>query len=419
VRIAPALTAGALVYSHTRRVGDGIIVVFAVLLAARVLDPGRRRVQLLPAAGFAARALVPLAGLVLAWLVCLPFVPISLSDLVAAALGSILVLALGTWLALRFESRTEIRIAVAGPPQLARTLARELELSRIGGYHIVGWIDGGAPDNVPEARRLGSFAQIAAIVDREAIDLIVNTGGDQMEVAKLVAEECLALDVRLSTVSQLQEHVLGEISLETIDASFFQYLMHPTFRGGSAPLKRAIDIAVAGLMLVLAAPLVGLVALATRASGPGPALIREPRIGLRGSGFDMLKLRTADNLIGRLFRRTHVDEVAQLWNVLRGEMSLVGPRPELPGRIAELEARIPLYDRRMLIVPGITGWAQVRRAEAIGGADAAWKLSHDLYYLKHRSTALDALILMQTVVVSAQGLGLAGRTADEKLAHAN
>jgi len=419
VHVAPAFVAGAIVYSHTRRIGAAVIVVLAVLLAARVLDPGRVRAQLLPAASFAARALVPVAGLMLAWLVCVPFDPIGGSDLAPALLGSLLVLALGSWIATRFESHSEVRIAVAGTPQLARTVARELELAGIPGYRIVGWIDGGSPDNVAEMRRLGSFAQIASVVAREDIDLIVNTGGDQMEVAKVVAEECLALDVRLSTVSQLQEHVLGEISLETIDASFFQYLMHPSFRGGSAPVKRAADVALAGVTLALATPLAAFAALAARASEPGPALIRERRVGLAGEPFEMLKLRTSDNAVGALLRRTHVDEIAQLWNVLRGEMSMVGPRPELPGRIAELEARIPFYDRRMLIAPGVTGWAQVRRAEAVGDADSAWKLSHDLYYLKHRSTGLDALILLQTLVVSAQGLGLARRTADESLAHAN
>ena len=309
MRLAPALTAGAIVYSHTRRPGDALLVVLAVLLAARLLDPGRRLAQLLPAAGFAARALVPVVGLAIAALVAAAFHPIPAADLIPAALGSLLVLALGAWIATRFEARTEIRIGVAGPPQIARTLTRELGLAAIPGYRIVGWIDGGAPDNVPEMRRLGSFSQIASIVEREGIDLIVNMGGDQLEVAKVVAEECLALDVRLSTVSQLQEHVLGEVSLETIDASFFQYLMHPNFRGGSLPLKRALDVVVAGCALVLATPLVAFAAIATRISGPGPVLVRETRIGALGAPFEMVKLRTAENSLGSLLRATHVDEV--------------------------------------------------------------------------------------------------------------
>jgi lipopolysaccharide/colanic/teichoic acid biosynthesis glycosyltransferase len=133
----------------------------------------------------------------------------------------------------------------------------------------------------------------------------------------------------------------------------------------------------------------------------------------------MLRFATPDSQIGAILRRTHVDELAQFWNVLRGEMSLVGPRPELVARVEELEARIPLYDRRCLVAPGITGWAQIRAVDAVAATDSTWKLSHDLYYLKHRSTALDALILLQTVVVSAQGLRLPTRAADEQFAHAN
>ena len=418
--MAPALTAGAIVYSHTRQIGDGLLVVVAVLIAARLLDPGRRLAQLLPLASFVSRALVPVAGLALAWAMVLPFRPLAVDDLGPAALGSILVLALGAWLLSRFEQRAEIRIAVAGSPQIARTLTRELALTGIPGYRIVGWVDGGAPDNVPEMRRLGSFSQIAAIVGREGIDLIVNTGGDQMAVAKMVAEDCLALDVRVSTVGQLQEEILGEISLETVDSSYFQYLMHPNFRGGSLVVKRIGDLTASSLGLIVSSPLVAIGALATKLGGRGSVLVRERRIGLRGAEFEMLKLRTADRgILGPLLRGTHVDEVPQLLNVLRGQMSLVGPRPELPERIAELEATIPLYDRRCLVAPGITGWAQIRRAEAITEADSAWKLSHDLYYLKHRSTALDAMILLQTLFVAAHGFRLPARAADESFAHAN
>jgi lipopolysaccharide/colanic/teichoic acid biosynthesis glycosyltransferase len=396
-----------------------VLVALAVLLAAHVLDPGRRLAQLLPLASLVTRALVPIAGLALAWAVALPFKPLPIADLVPAALGGMLVLLLGAWLLNRFEHRVEIRIAVAGPPQVARMLRRELALTGLPGYRVVGWVDGGAPDNIPELRRLGTFAQIAAIVDREGIDLIVNVGGDQMAVAKVVAEECLALDVRLSTVSQLQEEILGQISLETMDSSYFQYLMHPNFRGGSLLVKRVVDVALSSLALLVTGPLLALGALATKLSGGDAILVGEPRVGVAGTRFEMLKLRTGESALGALLRRTHVDELPQLWNVLRGEMSLVGPRPELPERIAELEAQLPLYDRRLLVAPGLTGWAQIRNAEAIGDADSAWKLSQDLYYLKHRSTALDAMILLQTLVVAAHGFRLPEQAADESLAHAN
>ena len=107
-----------------------------------------------------------------------------------------------------------------------------------------------------------------------------------------------------------------------------------------------------------------------------------------------------------------------LWNVIRGDMSLVGPRAERPGLVAELEWEIPFYDRRELVKPGLTGWAQLRSASR-AGADSSWALCHDLYYLKHRSTALDAMILLQTVVTAGHGLRLPRAAADEPLAQAN
>jgi lipopolysaccharide/colanic/teichoic acid biosynthesis glycosyltransferase len=389
------------------------------VIASRLLDPGKRLAQLLPLASFITRARIPVAGLALAGIVMLAFDPLSIGDLAPAALGSVFVLALGAWLVSRFEHESEIRIAVAGPPQIARTLTLELELTRIPGYRIVGWVDGADSGSVAQVRRLGSFSEIAAIVEREGIDLIVNTGCDQKAVAKIVAEECLELEVRLSTVSHLQEEILGQIPLDTVDSSFFEYLMHPNFSGGSLVVKRVVDVTVSLVALVLAAPLVAFAAAAARLSGGGSTLIHERRVGAVGAEFAMLKLRTSEAGLGPMLRRTHIDEIPQLWNVLSGEMSLVGPRPELPARMVELEAKIPLYERRCLVAPGITGWAQIRRAEAISDADSAWKLSHDLYYLKHRSTALDAMILLQTVFVSAHGFRLPIRAANESLAHAN
>jgi lipopolysaccharide/colanic/teichoic acid biosynthesis glycosyltransferase len=420
VRLAPALVAGAILGVHTGQVGDAILAAGAVIVAGQVLDPGLRLAELMPLASSVARLLIPVAGLALVWLISLAFDPLAAAALGVAALGAILVLALGVWVAMRFDQRAEIRIAVAGPPQIARRLGRELALTGVPGYKIVGWIDGGYPDNVPEVRRLGAFAEVARIVDRDRIDLIVNTGGSQREVAKVVAEECLALDVRLSTVNQLQEEVLGEISVETMDASYFQYLMHPNFRAGSLIVKRGIDVVGASLALVVTFPLAAVVAAAARLSGRGPVLVRAPRVGAGGAVFEMLRLRTSDGALGAAIRRTHADEIPQLWNVLRGEMSLVGPRPDAPEWVAELEAEIPFYGRRWFIRPGLTGWAQIRQAAAIDETDSAWKLSHDLFYLKHRSTALDAMILLQTLVVPVHGLRLAARTtADESLATAN
>ena len=166
-------------------------------------------------------------------------------------------------------------------------------------------------------------------------------------------------------------------------------------------------------MGVLALPLLAGAVVLIRLGG-GPALFVQQRVGESGRPFRLYKLRTMRvgsgdeplwaqvgdprvTRIGRVLRRTHVDELPQIWNVLRGDMSFVGPRPEQVGFVAQLEAALPFYQRRHLIRPGITGWAQVRCGYAGSEAGSAWKLCNDLYYVKHRSLGLDVLVLLETV----------------------
>jgi lipopolysaccharide/colanic/teichoic acid biosynthesis glycosyltransferase len=188
--------------------------------------------------------------------------------------------------------------------------------------------------------------------------------------------------------------------------------MHPRFRSADTHAKRALDIAVVVVAGVAFLPLLGLCALLIKLQDGGTVLFRQPRIGSHGVEFTMLKLRTMHmgapvvkwtstddervTPVGRLMRRTHVDEIPQMLNILRGEMSVVGPRPEQPHFVEWLERSVPHYTRRHMIKPGLTGWAQVRCGYAGSDAGSAWKLCHDLYYLKHRSLGLDLAILAET-----------------------
>ena len=190
-------------------------------------------------------------------------------------------------------------------------------------------------------------------------------------------------------------------------------------------IRRTLDIAVSALALLFAAPLLALAALAIRLESPGPVLYRQRRVGLHGAPFDVLKLRTmvdgAEHIgaglaidagdsrvtrVGALLRRTSLDELPNLLNVLRGEMSLIGPRPTLPVQVAQYTAR---QRGRLQVKPGITGWAQVN-----GRAALPWsqRIELDLYYIEHRSLALDLRILWRTpaLVLGGQGLykGAAG-----------
>ncbi len=415
LRLAPALTAAAIVASHTTRVGDGVLVAAMVLIATRALDPGRRCAQLMPAAGLIAAMIAPLAGIALAWFVCLVLNPLPADTLLPAALGTGLVTALGAWIVVRFEHLAEVRIAVVGGPGDARELAHELSATRTGGYRVAGWIDRGTGAATPGVRRLGALGETAGIVARERIDLIVDAGSNGG--AASVADACVGLDVRLIGLNRLHEDVIGHVPLATLDSAFFQYLMHPKYRAGSPAVKRATDLAGAGLGAIVLAPAVAIAALVSRLGGR-PAFTRERRVGAGGREFDLLHLRTGDGGLGHALRRTRLAAAPMLWNVIRGQMSLVGPRAERPGLVADLEWELPFYDRRELVKPGLTGWAQLRSASRAAG-DSSWALCHDLYYLKHRSTALDAMILLQTAATAGHGFRLPRGAADEAVAQAN
>jgi lipopolysaccharide/colanic/teichoic acid biosynthesis glycosyltransferase len=186
-------------------------------------------------------------------------------------------------------------------------------------------------------------------------------------------------------------------------------------------------------MCLLALPIVAAAAVAIKLHDRGPALYRQRRLGEGGRPFEIIKLRTmridaeqggaaqwsgADDdrvtSVGRFLRRAHIDELPQLWNVLRGQMALVGPRPERPEFAGDLESQIPQYNRRQLVKPGLTGWAQVRCGYAGSEQGTAWKLCHDLFYVKHRSLLGDVLILVQTAFEAGRDAHRALRAPGER-----
>ena len=309
------------------------------------------------------------------------------------------------------------RAAYIGSPDAAQRLARALESVGSRQYVLVGCVTDRGATAVPGARRLGELGELARIVIEHDIDLLVmGSDAPRLKVFGEVTESCLGLPVRLVELSALFEEVFGHVPTAAINASWFQCLADPG-RRASSPLKRVIDVAGAVLTLAVALPLLPVLVLLIRRDG-GPALFDQVRIGEGGRRFRLHKLRTmrvgADSSaqwacpddpritpVGAWLRRTHLDELPQLVNVLRGEMSLVGPRPEQPEFVDRLEQILPFYARRHLMRPGITGWAQVRCGYAGSDVGSAWKLCHDLYYAKHRSTGVDLLILGETLATLA------------------
>ena len=201
-----------------------------------------------------------------------------------------------------------------------------------------------------------------------------------------------------------------------LTASWFLFDIAEIHRpGGYGVVKRALDAVISLTVLVVCAPVLLVIALAVRLSGPGPILFRQQRIGKDGAPFTMVKFRTmrpADEegepgwggdhafrvtSVGRRLRRFRLDELPQLWTILRGDMSLVGPRPEQVALVDGLRASIDYYDARHAVRPGLTGWAQVHAGYAGSQQGTVEKLQFDFYYIRHQSLRLDALVLLRTL----------------------
>lgn len=224
--------------------------------------------------------------------------------------------------------------------------------------------------------------------------------------------------VHVNDFSSFIERETGRVDLETVNPSWL--IFNDGFSSGqvvSRALKRLFDIVVSGLVLLLTAPVILLFALLVRLDSKGPAFYRQTRVGLYGQPFDVIKLRSmrtdaevngvqwaSENdprvtRIGNFIRKTRIDELPQLWTVLKGEMSFVGPRPERPEFVADLEQHLPYYAERHMVKPGITGWAQINYPYGASIEDSRHKLEYDLYYAKNCSPFLDLLILLQTLRV--------------------
>jgi sugar transferase (PEP-CTERM system associated) len=225
--------------------------------------------------------------------------------------------------------------------------------------------------------------------------------------------------VHVNEISSFLERETGRVDLDSLNPSWL--IFSDGFSSGrriSAAGKRLFDILVSGTILVLFGPVMLLTALLVKLESKGPAFFRQKRVGLYGMPFEILKIRSMREdaevggkavwaqkddprvtRVGSVIRKLRIDELPQAWTVLKGEMSLVGPRPERPQFVSDLEARLPYYGERHVVKPGITGWAQINLPYGASVEDAREKLEFDLYYAKNYTPFLDLLILLQTVRV--------------------
>jgi lipopolysaccharide/colanic/teichoic acid biosynthesis glycosyltransferase len=317
------------------------------------------------------------------------------------------------------------RVAYIGSEGGADRLARVVERAGGGRFDVIGRIRP-PREQTASLSALGSSARLPEVVVKHRIDLLVlGAAANRLETCEQLARCCLDLPVRLTGYADFCEQALGHVPTSEIDATWFEHFLRPSFAPAPGVIKRSLDIVLGAALFVLTAPLILLLALLVRRDGGEPFFAQE-RIGHRGRPFRLVKLRTMRvgassdwaqgeddprvTPLGRVLRRTHLDELPELMNVVRGEMSLVGPRPEQPVYVAHLERALPFYDRRNLLKPGLTGWAVLRCGYGGSDAGSAWKLCHDLYYIKHRTLSFDLLILAETAAEILTGRGL---TPDE------
>lgn len=318
--------------------------------------------------------------------------------------------------------RPSERLLLVGTNDAAIDLAREIFARRHQlGVEIVGFIDPdparvGSPVINPGV--IGAIEDIPSIVRARGVDRVVVSLADAR--GKLPMDKLLELrldGVNFDHLASVYEEYTGKIAVENLRPSWL------IFSGGFrktrrlTALKRLLDLTVAGIGLILAAPLMVLVAVAVKLTSRGPVFYHQRRVGQHGRIFVIHKFRSMREdaeagtgavwaakdgdprvtPIGTWLRRLRIDELPQLWNVMTGDMSFVGPRPERPEFVQELTEQIPFYGQRHIVRPGITGWAQVKYTYGANKEDALQKLQFDLFYIKHLSIALDLFVILSTV----------------------
>ena len=323
-----------------------------------------------------------------------------------------------------------VRLLLVGKLSAASTLLHDLRRGRGGGYEVIGRV-GEAPtpgEHDPQAPWLGYPTELETVIAEYRPDLVVLTGRDEPAGTFSRLLDAAQAGFRVVQLTEFYEYAFGRVPVEDLSHEWFMSVLHLYQRRYSRGIKRALDLLGASLLLLLTLPLFPLLALFVQQTD-GPVILRQIRLGEHGKLFTIYKFRTmrADaeasgtavwaavhdprlTRTGGVMRRLRLDELPQLWNVFRGDMSLVGPRPERPEFLSDLSQHLPYWTRRHLIKPGLTGWAQVRQGYAASADETATKLSYDFWYLRHRSLTVDLAILMRTVLVVLQGDRSASRS---------
>jgi sugar transferase (PEP-CTERM system associated) len=320
------------------------------------------------------------------------------------------------------------RVLIVGSGASAVEVAREALERRDAGYRVIGFVDTDPAlvgKSLINPRVIGLTSELGALVKRENVDRIVVALGErrgQFPTDQLL-DLSLSGNVSIEECASFYERLTGRVHLDMMRPSWLIFSGRGRQKRLSAFSRALMHRSVALCGALLSLPVALLTAILIKLESRGPILYKQERVGMNGQPFILMKFRsmrvdaekdgpawakTDDDRatrVGRVIRKIRVDEIPQFWNILKGEMSFVGPRPERPHFVAQLAQEIPYYEQRHLIAPGLTGWAQIKYPYGSSIEDARQKLQYDLYYIKNQSLSLDAAILFETVKTILFGRG--------------
>jgi len=308
-------------------------------------------------------------------------------------------------------------ILIFGTGDFATQIAREVEGKNDSAYRVVSFTGESDvafnPHNVPIHSKIDDLVTYCQQNNISTIIIALDDRRNKTPGGKLLA--CKLHGISVQQGADFYESITSKLLVERIDPSAIFFSNGFTIGRWARAVKRTLDMSLSIFGIVISLPITILSALVIKLTSPGPVFYLQERVGARGATFKIIKFRSMsqdaekdgavwamenDNRVtpyGGFIRKTRIDEIPQLLNVLKGEMSLVGPRPERPVFVKELTESIPFYDIRHHVKPGITGWAQVCYRYGASAEDSLRKLEYDLYYMKNQSIALDILIMLQTV----------------------
>ena len=312
------------------------------------------------------------------------------------------------------------RIVVLGAGLRAQRL-KQLAKRPGAGFVVVGYVSMSEANRViPEAIARDAIYNLAdhvVLLNASEVVLALEERRNSLPLKDLLRIKTTG--VHVNEISTFLERETGRVDLDSVNPSWL--IFSDGFSSGrmlSSAFKRLFDIGASVALLALTLPLILVTAIAIKLESAGPVFYRQRRVGLYNVGFDIVKLRSMRQdaeapgkavwaekddpritRVGRIIRKLRIDELPQCWSVLKGEMSFVGPRPERPQFVDDLEQKLPYYAERHMVKPGITGWAQINYPYGASIDDARQKLEYDLYYAKNYSPFLDLLIILQTIRV--------------------